>query len=141
MTQVNLGAALGSLGEREIETARLEEAVTAFREALCRKIPARAPLEWDTTQMKFGSALGALGERESGTARGRGCYAARSEPTPSVPMHPLNRGCGESGFVTINPGVAGLMLPPASLMASATNEDMVFTNVDDVRRRRSWQHL
>jgi hypothetical protein len=27
--------------------------------------------------------------------------------TAARQRHPLNRGCGESGFVTINPGVAG----------------------------------
>jgi tetratricopeptide (TPR) repeat protein len=36
VTQVNLGAALARLGERKSETARLEEAVTAYREALPR---------------------------------------------------------------------------------------------------------
>src|SRR5262249_25018021 len=34
MTQNNLGTALSSLGERESGTAKLEEAVTAYREAL-----------------------------------------------------------------------------------------------------------
>jgi len=35
------------------------------------------------------------------------------EPTPSVSRHPLNRGCGESGFVTINPRDAGFVKLPA----------------------------
>jgi hypothetical protein len=42
MTQANLGNALGALGERESGTARLEEAVAAFREALQEFTPARA---------------------------------------------------------------------------------------------------
>jgi tetratricopeptide (TPR) repeat protein len=33
----------------------------------CRKIPARAPLEWARTQTNLGNALARLGERENGT--------------------------------------------------------------------------
>jgi hypothetical protein len=32
--------------------------------------------------------------------------------TPPVSRHPLNRGCGESGFVTIIPGDAGFVKRP-----------------------------
>jgi hypothetical protein len=42
MTQTNLGFALFRLGERESGTARLEEAVTAFRDALQECTSARA---------------------------------------------------------------------------------------------------
>jgi tetratricopeptide (TPR) repeat protein len=42
VTQVSLGNALVKLGERERGTARLEEAVAAFREALQKYTPARA---------------------------------------------------------------------------------------------------
>src|SRR5580704_6154887 len=68
-TQVNLGHALGALGERESGTARLEAAAAAFREALQELTRARVPLQWAGTQVNLGTALGALGERESGTAR------------------------------------------------------------------------
>jgi hypothetical protein len=45
MTQMNLGSALRSLGERESGTARLEEAVAAYREALQERTRERAPLD------------------------------------------------------------------------------------------------
>ena len=58
-----------TLGERESGTARLGEAVAAYRDALQEKTRARVPLEWAKTQNNLGYALQALGERESGTAR------------------------------------------------------------------------
>ena len=69
MTQNNLGNALRTLGERESGTARLEEAVAAFREALKEWTRERVPLDWAMTQNNLGDALQTLGERESGTAR------------------------------------------------------------------------
>ena len=69
MTQNNLGNALWTLGERESGTARLEEAVAAYREALEERTRERVPLDWAMTQKNLGTALRALGERESGTAR------------------------------------------------------------------------
>ena len=69
MTQNNLGNALATLGERESGTARLEEAVAAYRDALQERTRERVPLDWATTQNNLGNALQRLGERESGTAR------------------------------------------------------------------------
>jgi tetratricopeptide (TPR) repeat protein len=66
MTQNNLGNALG---ERESGTARLEEAVAAYRAALEEWKREYMPLDWAMTQNNLGNALWALGERESGTAR------------------------------------------------------------------------
>jgi exonuclease VII small subunit len=57
------------LGERESGTARLEEAVAAYRAALEEMTRERVPLQWAGTQMNLGTALWSLGERESGTAR------------------------------------------------------------------------
>ena len=57
------------LGERESGTARLEEAVAAYRAALEERTRERVPLDWATTQINLGNALWTLGERESGTAR------------------------------------------------------------------------
>ena len=68
-TQNNLGNALLSLGERESGTARLEEAVAAYRAALEERTRERVPLDWAMTQNNLGIALWTLGERESGTAR------------------------------------------------------------------------
>ena len=65
----NLGTALSTLGERESGTARLEEAVAAYRAALEERTRDRVPLQWAMTQNNLGNALGRLGERESGTAR------------------------------------------------------------------------
>ncbi|WP_157272412.1 tetratricopeptide repeat protein, partial [Azohydromonas aeria] len=69
MTQNNLGTALTRLGERESGTARLEEAVQAYRAALQEYTQERVPLAWAMTQHNLGAALTRLGERESGTAR------------------------------------------------------------------------
>ena len=66
---MNLGNALGSLGERESGTARLEEAVAAYQAALEERTRERVPLQWATTQNNLGNALASLGERESGTAK------------------------------------------------------------------------
>jgi hypothetical protein len=69
MAQNNLGTALRTLGERESGTARLEEAVAAFRAALEEWTRERVPLNWAMTQNNLGNALRTLGEREGGTAR------------------------------------------------------------------------
>ena len=58
MTQNNLGNALWTLGERESGTARLEEAVAAYRAALKEWTRERVPLDWATTQNNLGNALG-----------------------------------------------------------------------------------
>ena len=69
MTQMNLGNALLTLGEMESGTARFEDAVTAYQNALEELTRDRVPLQWAMTQMNLGSALSTLAERESGTAR------------------------------------------------------------------------
>jgi tetratricopeptide (TPR) repeat protein len=45
MTQMNLGNALTTLGERESGTGKLEEAVAAYREALKERTRGRVPLQ------------------------------------------------------------------------------------------------
>jgi tetratricopeptide (TPR) repeat protein len=69
MTQLNLGAALWALGERETGTGSLEEAVAAFRLAQQEMTRERVPLDWARTQLGLGYALSVLGEREAGTER------------------------------------------------------------------------
>jgi len=76
MTQMNLGAALETLGERGGGTARLEEAVATYRAALAERTRDRVPLDWAMTQMNLGNALASLGERESGTAHLQAAVAA-----------------------------------------------------------------
>jgi tetratricopeptide (TPR) repeat protein len=65
-TQHNLGNALRSLGEREASTQRLEEAITAYREALMGRTRERVPLQWAMTQHNLGIALSTLGWRRVG---------------------------------------------------------------------------
>jgi tetratricopeptide (TPR) repeat protein len=65
----DLGNALRMLGKRESGTARLEEAVAAFRDALKEYTRERVPLDWAMTQNNLGNALWRLGHRESRTAR------------------------------------------------------------------------
>ena len=69
VAQNDLGIALWALGQRESGTARLEEAVEAYRAALYGYTRERAPLEWAMAQNNLGTALTTLGERESDTAR------------------------------------------------------------------------
>ena len=45
------------LGERESGTARLEEAVAAYRAALEERTRERVPLRWAATQNNLGNAL------------------------------------------------------------------------------------
>ncbi len=65
----DLAVSLWTLGARESGTARLEQAVAAYRAALEEMTRARVPLDWAMTQMNLGTALQTLGARESGTAR------------------------------------------------------------------------
>ena len=68
MTQNNLGNALRTLGERESGTARLEQAVVAYRKALEERTQQRVPLQWATTQHNLGKALELLGVRNKDVA-------------------------------------------------------------------------
>jgi len=67
--QNNLGFTLYALRQREAGTAKLEEAVSAYREALKERTRERVPLQWAKTQSNLAWALARLGERESGTAK------------------------------------------------------------------------
>ena len=64
-----LGVTLRSLGERDSDTARLEQAVTANTEALKEFTREGTPMQWAMTQMNLGNALRTLGQRDSDTAR------------------------------------------------------------------------
>jgi tetratricopeptide (TPR) repeat protein len=77
--QTNLGNALAMLSEREADTAKFEEAVAAYREALKEQTRERAPLDWATTQNNLGYALLMLGMQESGTAKLEEAVAAYRE--------------------------------------------------------------
>jgi hypothetical protein len=57
MTQVKLGHALAMLGSRESGTARLEEAVAAYGEALKERTREHVPLEWAMSTGHQGVAL------------------------------------------------------------------------------------
>ena len=67
--QMAYANALAALGERDKDTARLKEAVEAFRAMLEEHPRASVPLDWARTQNNLGNALSILGERESATAR------------------------------------------------------------------------
>ncbi|HXN88625.1 MAG TPA: hypothetical protein VN890_04640 [Methylocella sp.] len=62
-TQNNLGLALRAIGERESGTARLEEAVAAYRDALQERTRERVPLEWAMSTGNQGVARMLLAER------------------------------------------------------------------------------
>jgi hypothetical protein len=61
---MNLGIALSTLGERESGTARLEEAVKAYRAALEERTRERVSLDWANAQHGLGYALAALAKRQ-----------------------------------------------------------------------------
>jgi hypothetical protein len=71
MTQMNLGNALLALGQRETGTARLEQAVEAYRAALTEFTQDRVPLDWANTLGNEGVALLTLAERTGDPARAR----------------------------------------------------------------------
>jgi tetratricopeptide (TPR) repeat protein len=79
MIQNSLGLTLQRLGGRESGTAKLEEAVVAYREALKERTRERVPLDWAMTQHSLGVALSQLGEREDGTAKLEEAVAAYRE--------------------------------------------------------------
>ena len=92
MAQDSLGNALCDLGERESDTARLKEAVTAYQAALTVQTREHVPLDWATTQDNLGNALRILGERESDTASSeRGGHGLPGRPyvrtREHVPQH------------------------------------------------------
>lgn len=66
-TQAALGVALTALGQRERDTARLEDAVAVYR--LCLEVWTRsnAPQEWANVQSNLGDTLQRLGERSRET--------------------------------------------------------------------------
>lgn len=64
-----LGNALLSLGSRDAQTVRLEEAIVAYRAGLAVSTRERMPLQWAATQSNLGAALSILGAREAGAAR------------------------------------------------------------------------
>jgi len=70
-TQNNLGNALARLGERESGTARLEEAVTAYRAALEERTRERVPLDWAMSTGNQGVALMLLAERLGDVTKAR----------------------------------------------------------------------
>ena len=79
------GTALWRLGEREGGTARLEEAVSAYREALKEQTRERVPLDWAMTQNNLGNALLELGNRESETGRLEEALSAYREALKKEP--------------------------------------------------------
>ena len=68
---MNLGNALSILGGRESGTARLEEAVAAYRAALEERTRDRVPLDWAMCAGDQGIALMLLGERLGDATRAR----------------------------------------------------------------------
>jgi tetratricopeptide (TPR) repeat protein len=71
MTQIGLGTALYSLGDLEMSTTRLEDAIVAFQDALKVSVRARAPRQWVAAQIGLGNALSWIGGRASRTVRTR----------------------------------------------------------------------
>ena len=67
----DLGTALRTLGEREAGTARLEEAVAAYRAALTEYRQDRVPLDWARTLGNEGVALLTLADRTGDLGRAR----------------------------------------------------------------------
>ena len=61
-TLVIVADALQTLGDQSGQNAPLQEAVTAYRDALKEYTRERVPLDWAATQNNLGNALSRLGE-------------------------------------------------------------------------------
>jgi hypothetical protein len=83
---MNLGNALQTLGERESGTARLEEAVSAYREALQERTRARVPFDWAVSTGNQGEALMHLAERTRDAAMAETAF--RQIETASKTLRP-----------------------------------------------------
>jgi uncharacterized protein with beta-barrel porin domain len=70
-TQNNLGNALATLGSRESGTARLEEAVAAYRAALEEMTRDRAPVDWAMSTGNQGVVRRAAWRTGAGADHGR----------------------------------------------------------------------
>src|SRR4051812_50044565 len=81
MAQMNLGVALSELGEREAGTARLEQAVAAYRLALEERTRERDPLGWATAQNNLGNTVLRVGGGGRGTG-GLGGGGGGQRPAP-----------------------------------------------------------
>jgi tetratricopeptide (TPR) repeat protein len=68
MTQNNLGAALQSLGKRREDTQLLEEAVTAFENALQEITRTKLPMSWAMTLANLAAVRMILAERNGDAA-------------------------------------------------------------------------
>jgi hypothetical protein len=80
MTQNNLGGALQTLGAREAGTARLEEAVTAYRAALEERTRDRVPLDWAGTEYNLSLAKERIADRMADRDAARAVYAELIPP-------------------------------------------------------------
>jgi hypothetical protein len=93
--QHNLGGALMRLGEGESGTARLEQAVEAFRAALQERTRERAPLPWAMRTANQGVAMMIIADRTNGADAAEAavqqietaCEAVRSEGPAWVPFY------------------------------------------------------
>jgi tetratricopeptide (TPR) repeat protein len=77
--QVNLGNVLSSLGQRERDREKLEDAAKAYREALQELSRDREPSMWAMAETNLGDALETLGDVESDPARLKEAVAAYGE--------------------------------------------------------------
>ena len=111
MTQNNLGNALRSLGERESGTARLEQAVEAYRAALQERTRERVPLDWAMTQNNLGLALcepGRAGERHGAPgAGGRGLPRRPGGTHPRARPAPMGHDPEQPGHRARRPWASG----------------------------------
>jgi tetratricopeptide (TPR) repeat protein len=85
--QTKLGNALQRLGERESGTARLEEAVTAYRAALEVRTRPDTPTYWATDLNNLAMTLKTIGEREKSTRR---VQEARSAVLDALEIDPTD---------------------------------------------------
>ena len=92
----DLAFALGALGARESEKARLEEAVATYRAALEKCPRERAPLDWGMIQMDLGTALARLGERENRTDKLEEAVSAYQEALKEKTRERSSARLGES---------------------------------------------
>jgi hypothetical protein len=96
--QRQLRLALRVNGERESGTARLEEAVAAYRDALQERTRERVPLEWAMSTGNQGVALMLLAERRRDAEMAKLAVQQIEAAFTTSPSPHLERKEGESEF-------------------------------------------
>jgi tetratricopeptide (TPR) repeat protein len=127
----DLAISFAQLGERDSDTTRLEQAVTAFNEALKEVTQASAPMHWAAAQINLGNALCSLGQRDSDTTRLEQAVTAFNEALKEFTQAsaPMDWAKTQSNLATVEIAFFDILSYPAHLTRAtehATRAQKVF---------------